>query len=249
MKIGLALSGGAALGIAHLGVLKYLEEKQVSLSYLAGTSVGSIVASLFCAGISLNDMEKIVLSFTWKEVAKPALPRWGLIDSLYLERIVEFHIGTVLFEDLKVPLLVNALNLTSGEEVVFDKGPVAAAVRASCAIPGIFTPIRDGGKLLVDGGVINNLPAKLLKEKQLDKVIAVDLSARNPLLGKPHNIFEVLLQSFLIIQRTQRQGCHQYADLLIEPELSGFTPWDVTKAEQLIQRGYEACREALASDI
>ncbi len=246
MKIGLALSGGVARGIAHIGVLKYLAERQIELSFLAGTSAGSIMAGLYCAGIPLADIEKIALGFSWKALFKPTLPRFGLVDSALLEKMIEGYIGGISFTDLKIPLLINAVDLVKGEEVVIDSGPVKTAIRASCAIPGIFTPVRLNGMLLADGGVINNIPAKLLKDKGLDRVIAVDLNAQNPLLEAPQNIFEVLIQSYEIIQRNQRQASHAYVDLLVEPVLGDISAWDVGKGAEMIERGYEACRNALA---
>lgn len=246
MKIGLALSGGVARGIAHIGVLKYLAERQIELSFLAGTSAGSIMAGLYCAGIPLADIEKIALSFSWKDLFKLTLSRFGLVDSSLLEKLVEGYIGSIDFTELKTPLLINAVDLVKGEEVILDSGPVAKAIRASCAIPGIFTPVKLNDMLLADGGVINNIPAKLLKDSGLDRVIAVDLNAQKPLLETPQNIFEVLIQSYEIIQRNQRQASHAYVDLLIEPVLGDISAWDVGKGPEMIERGYEACRSVLS---
>ncbi|HOL18457.1 MAG TPA: patatin-like phospholipase family protein, partial [Bacillota bacterium] len=177
MKIGLALSGGVARGIAHIGVLKYLEEQHIKLSCLAGTSAGSIIAGLYCAGIPLDDIEKIALSFSWKDLFKLTLPRYGLVDSTLLEKLIKSYIGDINFSELKIPLLINAVDLLKGEEVILDSGLVAVAIRASCAIPGIFTPVKTNGRLLVDGGVLDNVPARLLKEKGMDMVVAVDVNA------------------------------------------------------------------------
>jgi NTE family protein len=245
MKIGLALSGGVARGIAHIGVLKYLEEREIELSFLAGTSAGSIMAGLYCAGIPLIDMEKIALAFSWKDLFKLTLPRFGLVDSFLLEKLVEEYIGRIDFSELKTPLLVNAVDLVQGEEIIIDSGPVVTAIRASCAIPGIFTPVKLKEMLLADGGVLNNVPAKPLKDKGMDRVIAVDLNAQKPLLETPQNIFEVLIQSYEIIQRNQRQASHAYVDLLIEPDLGDISVWDIGKGALMIERGYEACRRAL----
>jgi NTE family protein len=245
MRIGLALSGGVARGIAHIGVLKYLDERHIKISYLAGTSAGSIMAGLYCAGIPLADMEKIALAFSWKDLFKPTLPRFGLVDSSLLEKIIVGYIGRINFSNLKTPLLINAVDLVQGEEVIMDSGPVATAIRASCAIPGIFTPVKMNGMLLADGGVLNNMPAKPLKDRGVDRVIAVDLNAQKSQLETPQNIFEVLIQSYEIIQRNQRQASYAYVDLLIEPVLGDISAWDVGKGPVMIERGYEACRRAL----
>ncbi|MEW5784356.1 MAG: patatin-like phospholipase family protein [Bacillota bacterium] len=247
MNIGLALSGGAARGIAHIGVLKYLEEINVRPVRIAGTSAGSIVASFYCAGISVDEIERIVLGLTWKDVIKLGLPRMGLINSELLEKFVEFHIGKVTFAQLKIPLTVNAVDLISGEEVIMESGPVATAVQASCAIPGIFTPVCLGNRLLVDGGLLNNVPVKLLHDKGVDYLIAVDINAQRPLLDDPQNIFDVLAQSFYIVQKSRDLLSREYADLIVEPVLGDIAFWDITRAEELMQRGYEACRASMAA--
>lgn len=250
MKIGLALSGGVARGIAHIGVLKYLEEQQIKLSCLAGTSAGSIMAGLYCAGIPLDNLEKIALSFSWKDLFKLTLPRFGLVDSTLLEKLIKSYIGNITFSELKVPLLINAVDLIKGKEVVFDSGPVALAIRASCAIPGIFTPVKINGQLLVDGGVLNNVPARLLKEKGMDMVIAVDVNAAEKKLTEaPQNIFEVLIQAYEIIQWNQRRACHSYADILVKPALNDISAWDLSQGPLLIERGYEACRQSLSGPV
>lgn len=247
MKTGLALSGGAALGMAHIGVLKYLEEIEDVPVCLAGTSAGSIVASLYCAGISPEEIEGIALNLNWKEVARPALPRWGMLDSVYIAKLIEKHIGRIAFAELKKPLFINAVDLISGKEIMLHQGRVSLAVAASCAVPGIFTPVKYEDKLLVDGGVVNNLPLNLLRDQGLDRIIGVDLSTRKTLDGSPKNIFEILLQSFLILQRYQRSIHESHADLIIEPELDQFALWDISNSEQLIHKGYESCKQALAN--
>lgn len=246
MSIGLALSGGVVRGVAHIGVLKYLAERRIALCHLAGTSAGSIVASLYCAGMPVDEIERVALNFTWKDLVRLKVPRLGLIDSSLIEEFMEKLIGRIDFAGLKIPLLVNAVDLLSGEEVVLDSGPVATAVRASCAIPGIFTPVKLDDKILVDGGLLNNVPAKLLRNRGIGRVIAVDLKERKPLAREPQSILEVLVQSFDIVQRNQHRACHGYADILIEPDLAGIPAWDAGQAELLIRRGYEAAREALA---
>lgn len=246
MSIGLALSGGVVRGVAHIGVLKYLAEQRIELNHLAGTSAGSMVASLYCAGMPLEEIERVALSFTWKDLLRLKVPRLGLIDSAMIEEFMEKLIGRVDFTGLEIPLLVNAVDLLSGEEAVLDSGPVAAAVRASCAIPGIFTPVKMDHKVLVDGGLLNNVPAKPLRDRGIGRVIAVDLKERKPLAKEPQSIFEVLVQSFDIVQRNQHRAGHRYADILIEPDLAGIPAWDTGQTELLIKRGYEAARTALA---
>lgn len=245
MDIGLALSGGAARGIAHIGVLKYLEEQQVKPCCLAGTSAGSIVGALYCFGKSPDEMIKVAEKISWKDLVKLSIPKLGLIKSSKLLEILTDYIGDMDFADLKIPLMINAVDLLSGEEVVMTEGSVVEAVQASCSIPGIFTPVKRNDQLLVDGGLLDNVPVTVMKERDLDFLIAVDVGAQKPLQKEPGNIFEVLMQSFDIIRRQQDMIAHKHADLIIEPELGDIALWDVNKIDLLVERGYDAAKEAL----
>lgn len=245
MRVGLALSGGAARGIAHIGVIRYLEERGIKPCCIAGTSAGSIVGAFYCAGLSVEEMRQIVSRMSWKALFKIGIPRKGLIDSNLLLHIIEKHIGDITFEQLEIPLIINAVDLLSGEEVILDKGPVAQAVQASCAIPGIFTPVRLNRRLLVDGGLLDNVPVLHMEGRRIDLIIAVDVAAQQPLPKEPGNIFEILFQSYYIIHRHRDIKAHRHADVLIKPDLGDITVFDSGKTEELIERGYEAARLAL----
>ena len=248
MRIGLALSGGAARGIAHIGVLQYLEERGIKPCCVAGTSAGSIVGALYCSGKSVDEIKKIVSEMSWKDLVRLTIPRKGLIRSSLLLTIIKEQIGDITFEELKIPLLINAVDLLRGEEIVFNKGPVAEAVQASCAIPGIFTPVRWKEHLLVDGGLLDNVPVTLMKNRNIDYIIAVDVGAQRPLQKEPDNIFEVLAQSFDIIRRQRDKTAYKYADILLEPDLARFSLWDNSKSDLLIKLGYEEAKKGL-SDV
>jgi len=246
VRIGLALSGGAARGIAHIGVLKYLEERNVKPYCLAGTSAGSIVGAFYCSGMSVEEIKDIALTMTWRNIFKPTLPRMGLINSSQLLSIIQEHLGPVSFRELKIPLIVNAVDLLSGEQVIIDKGPVADAVHASCAIPGIFTPVKWNDQLLVDGGLLDNLPTALIKDRwSIDYIIGVNVAAQRPLDQEPANIFEVLIQSFDIIRRHRDLQSQEFADMLIEPNVADVAFFDTSKADQLLERGYQTAQKVL----
>ncbi len=245
MKIGLALSGGAARGIAHIGVLQYLEERNIKPCCIAGTSAGSIVGAYYCSGRSTSEIKSIVSKMSWKDLFKLTVPRKGLIKISRFLAMLEEQLGDTTFDQLKIPLIVNAVDLVSGEEVLFTEGPVARAVAASCAIPGIFTPIRLNDRLLVDGGLLDNVPAAHLKDRNVDFIIAVNVVAQKPLLREPESIFEVMIQSYDIIRRYRDIPACSHADALIEPELGSYSFWDSSKADELIERGYEAAKEVL----
>ncbi|MBW6462677.1 MAG: patatin-like phospholipase family protein [Firmicutes bacterium] len=245
MNVGLALSGGAARGIAHIGVLKYLEEKKVKPCCIAGTSAGSIVGAMFCSGKTAEEIEDAAKTISWKDLLKLSIPRKGLIKSERLLAILEKYIGDIEFSDLKIPLMINAVDLLSGEEVVITEGKVAEAVQASCAMPGIFTPVRLGEHLFVDGGLLDNVPVTVMEKFDLDYIIAVDVGAQKPLQKEPDSIFEVIIQSFDIIRRQRDMPAHELADIIIEPELGDILIWDISKIDLLIERGYEAAGKAL----
>jgi len=245
MNIGLALSGGAARGIAHIGVLQYLEERGVKPCCIAGTSAGSIVGALYCSGKSVEELTHIASVMSWKDLIRIAIPRKGLIKSSLLHKSLVEYIGDITFEELKIPLIINAVDLLEGEEVLFEEGPVIDAVTASCAIPGIFSPVRLEKRLLVDGGLLDNVPSAHMGNKEVDYVIAVNVTAQRPLKKEPENIFEVLVQAYYILLHQRDIPSYKHADILIEPNLGDYSFWDTGKSKQLIREGYKAAAAAL----
>lgn len=247
LKLGLALGGGAARGLAHIGVLKYLEERQVVPSLVAGTSAGSIVGALYCAGLTPNEMTEIAKALSLKDLVKITIPKKGLISSSLIFDMVEDHLGDLDFAALKIPLLVHAVDLISGEKVVLKEGSVAKAVQASCAIPGIFTPVKLGRQLFVDGGLLDNVPVTSMLEKDLDYIVGVDVGGQKHLDKEPDSIFEILMQSFDIVRRQRDLQAHLHADLMVAPDLAQISIWDISKADLLIEKGYREAEKKLGS--
>ncbi len=245
MRIGLALGGGAARGIAHIGVLQYLEERKVKPCYIAGTSAGSIVGALYCAGKTVDELTRIASVMSWKNLVRISIPRKGLLKSSLLHKTLAEYIGDITFEDLEIPLVINAVDLLEGEEVLIKEGPVLDAVTASCSIPGIFSPYRWNQRLLVDGGLLDNVPSAHMSQKNIDYVIAVNVTAQRPLKKEPDNIFEVLVQSYYILLHQRDITSYKHADILIEPNLGDYSFWDTGKSKELIQEGYKAAAAAL----
>lgn len=245
MRIGLALSGGAARGIAHIGVLKYLEERGVQPCCISGTSAGSIVGALYCSGKSVDELVEIAQKMSWKSLLKLSWPKKGIIESSRLLEVLRQHIGSVYFDELEIPLVVNAVDLLSGKEILIEEGPVAEAVQASCAIPGIFTPVRWKEYLLVDGGLLDNVPAAHIAKRDVDHVIAVDVGAQKPLNKEPANIFEVLIQSYDVIRRNRDMPAYEHTDTIIEPDLGDIAFHDTGDTGLLVERGYKAASRAL----
>jgi NTE family protein len=243
-KLGLALGGGAALGFAHIGVLKALTEAGFEPSAIAGTSAGSIFGALFCAGMSWQEIREASKKISWMSIVSPAVPAMGLLKNEGLEKIITKLTGEKNIEDLPLPFRAVATDLITGKEVILDRGPLARAVQISCSIPGIFVPFEDGGRLLADGGLVNNVPADVARAMGADYVIAVNvISATDG--KKPRNIGEVIFRSIMILQAGVNPNTLRQADLLVRPNLAGFSPQDISKKEEIIAAGEEAMKEML----
>src|SRR5438552_2658340 len=176
-KIGLALGSGGARGIAHIGVLSVFQELNIPISYLSGTSSGSLVGALYASGIQGKELEACGIAYGWHDARKlNYVPRMGLASNIRMAAYLHKRIGNPTFKDLRIPFYVVATNLTTGRTKVFHDGPVIPAVRASCAIPGIFDPVEINGELYCDGGLLDRLPCDILREVGADLVIGVELS-------------------------------------------------------------------------
>lgn len=239
-KVGLALSGGVAKGIAHIGVIKALIELGVPIDAIAGTSSGSLVGALAAAGVTPEEMEQLTRQTRWRDLVRPVLPRLGLLDSGPMQRFLTSLLGDRRIEDLAVPYAAIATDIETGQEVVLTRGPVAQAVRASCAVPGFFRPVRIDGRLLVDGGVSNNVPANVPRRLGVDFVIAVDLSGRlGPELTRK-SVLSILLRSFEIMQHDKRAIEVKGADVVIRPRVEGIGLVNLDAVDAYLAAGYEA---------
>ena len=180
-KIGLALSGGGARGLAHIGVLKVLERKGIPVDYLAGTSMGGVIAAGYAAGFDTAYLEQEAQRMSrWRNLlplVDRSLPGLGLVKGERVRDYLASQLGEMTFDQLRIPLALVAVDLLTGKEVALQSGVVADAVRATISLPGVFAPFPLDGRLLVDGGVLNNLPADVVRGMGADVVIAVDVSA------------------------------------------------------------------------
>lgn len=177
-KVGLALGSGSARGLAHIGVLRAIEEAGIEIDVIAGTSMGALIGAIFAAG-KLDGLAARFLDFDWKSIVSlldPVFPRTGLIDGQKIADFVHAHVQAARIEDLPIPFRAVATCIMSGEEVVCGAGDLIEAVRASISVPGIFTPVRSNGRILVDGGLVNPVPVSVVRAMGADLVIAVDLN-------------------------------------------------------------------------
>lgn len=237
-KIGLALGGGAVLGAAHIGVLQAIEEHSISISAISGTSIGSLIAALYAFGKTPAEIKDIALQTKWKNLSSLVLSRFGLLSGDKIAQIIIENIGDVDFDDAKIALNMVATDITTGERVVLNSANVAKSVMASSAIPGIFIPVEIDEKLLVDGGLVENVPVNALRELNADYVIAVDLNAKHS-HKKPDGLIEVLLNTFDIVLNSATSTQLKSADFLVRPDLSEFNAHSTSQIERLIEVGYE----------
>lgn len=242
--IGLALGGGAVLGAAHIGVLKAIEEAEIKIEDIAGTSIGAFVGCLYAFGKNCREIQKIGTELQWLDITGLTLSRFALLSNEKLGDLIIRHIGDRNIEESNIPLAFVATNVKNGEKVILNKGSVAHAVMASSAIPGIFEPVEIDGKLLVDGGVVENVPIQTLHQMGSAYKIGVDLKSKHK-YERPNNVLEVILNSFhfLMMQSSKLQS--KESDLLITPNLSPFSRSDMSQVEDLIEAGYNAANKTL----
>ena len=244
--VGLALSGGATLGAAHVGILRALEEAEVGVDRLAGTSIGAVAAALYAFGTSTDDIEEIALDMSWLSISSFRLSRLGLLDNRRLGDVLANAIGQPDFEDASIPFGVVATDIGSGERVVLTSGPVVPAVLASACMPGIFQPVEHGGRMLVDGGLVENLPGSVVRSLGARTVIGADLNSRRS-YQKPDDLVDVVLNATdIAINNATRLQSTDAIDLHIAPPLSSYGRFRSRRGAQLIEEGQRAARQALA---
>jgi NTE family protein len=242
-KVGLALSGGAARGIAHIGVIQVLERAKIEVDCVAGTSAGSVVGAAYAAGIGGDRLAEMALAIHWRDFARRVWPRTGFVSFAPLESYIAKVAGDLTFADLTIPYAAVAAELDTGQPVILQEGRVAPAIRASCSVPGLVTPMELDGRLLVDGGVVNNLPISVVRDLGADIVIAVDLIG--PLGRRPKGIGEILTVTLeTLLARAADDPAT--ADVYILIPVRGFRSfYRLSAGKQLIAAGRHAAEEVL----
>ncbi len=237
-KIGLALGGGVVLGAAHIGVLQAIHELDIRVDYVTGTSIGAFIAALYAFGKPWYDIEEIAMGLEWVDTAALALSQYGLLSNQKLGEIVRNLIGDARFKEAKIPLGMVASDVVTGEKVMLTDGNVADAVMASSCIPGIFKPIRINGKMLIDGGLLENVPIMMAREMGAEYVIAVDLFTASHSHRTPDNLVDLLLNTYYSAMRNAARPYNQFADVVIAPDLSEFNLISTDQIPAIIQAGY-----------
>ncbi len=238
-KLGLALGGGSARGIAHVGVLKAFVDLNLPIDYIAGTSAGALVGGFFAAGLDPETMKENALALKWSDFAGFHISRLGVVSSKPIEAFVHRHIGHMTFKQLKTPFAALATNILSGQcEVLNDPDlDVALAIKASASFPGVFEPAEINGKFYCDGGATRNVPAKLLKDMGADVVIAVDVIPKVSLDDVPSHMMGIVDRSLDILLYHMSDLYEDEADLMLRPLTQYFSSRHFKQAETMIAMG------------
>ena len=243
-KIALALGGGAARGFAHVGVIKALEAQGIVPDIVVGTSAGSVVAALYAGGANGFELQKLALSMEDGSVSDWVLPDRGFIRGEALQNFVNKALVNRPMNALPRKLAVVATELRTGELTVLRSGDVGLAVRASSSVPGVFQPVRIGGREFVDGGLVSPVPAKVARDLGADFVIAVDISSK-PKNAKVSSMIDVLLQTFTIMSATVAQYELGQADVVIRPDVGNISGTDFQSKHLAILEGEKAAAEKM----
>ncbi len=242
-RVGLALAGGFARGIAHVGVIRAIRNAGVPIDVVAGTSVGALIGACYCAGVPLNDMQRIARTTTFADFGRWT-PSWlGLANNLRMERYLERFTSAKTFEELTTPLAIAASDINEGVSVYYTRGLLGPPMRGSCAYPGLFVPIQFEGRTLVDGFLTAPVPVEGALLLGADIVIAVYLEAGS--FTTPRTAADVISRSFSIIQRHADLAWRQQADVIIEPDVKPFVWDDFTRTDELVAVGQAAAEAAL----
>ena len=248
LPVGLALSGGTAKAVAHVGVIKALREADIPIDHVSATSGGSIVATLYGSGMPISSMIQQARELSWGKLVSIRLSRLGVISSKRIEDYVRSIVGDMRFEDLKTPVYVVATDLEDGKKAVFSSGPIAKAVRASCSIPQIFMPVEINGRYYVDGGMCEYLPVETLQERGDMFVIASHLAHKKSKYGKPRNYLQLAIHTMGLVAKTNYIVSTKKPDILIHPDMDQFGSFDFEQTERAIEEGYLAT-QAQIEDI
>lgn len=261
MRTGLALGGGGAKGSAHLGILKAFHERGITFDYVSGTSIGAFIGAVYANG----NIERLIEdSFQIKlkdvpSLIRPAISRKGFFSGNQIKNLLSKYIEVDNIEHLKIPLAIASTEINNSELVIFTEGSIGNAVWASMSIPGVLTPYIDGSKMYVDGGFLEPVPVRVLREMGADVVVAVDLitgtsdkkfTSIKPAAGKPFsdkNVFDIIQRSSIITQSKLIANSFEKntPDVVIRPDVSEINTLDFHKSKSGIRKGIEAFEAAL----
>jgi NTE family protein len=244
-KIGYALGGGAVRGAAHIGALRALEDAGLRPDFIAGTSIGAIIGAAYAAGRTTEDLERRFSDLDWFSLVRPTLKlKHSLLDTRKMLGFVRDKLGLSTFESLRTPFAAVTCDLQSGERVALTRGDLVRALGASSALPGIFPPVEIEGRMLVDGGVVENLPVATVRRMGAGFVIGVDLLPAGGSARRPDNLLEIWHRSVYLMVRANHPACDESCHT-ITPRITEFSFTDFKEVPDLVRRGEDAARDAL----
>lgn len=243
-KVGVALSGGSALGIAHIGVLQAFLDHGVPIDCISGTSAGAIVAAGYAFEISLEELRRRAGALNWAAMSSLPDSKLGIVSNRKVEETMTQMIDRRNIEDAAIPLAIVATDIESGEKIVFREGKAALAVRASACIPGFFIPVVIDGKKFVDGGLTENLPLSPLRAMGAEVRIGVNVMRWHS-HKEVKNLVDVMMNAVSILASHQRHLVPQNVDILIEPDLTAYSASDFKRADELVAEGYRAAMKKM----
>lgn len=247
--IGLALSGGGARGFAHIGVLRALLAHNIKIDFIAGTSAGAIVGGAIASGMSIDEIIAMAAAVRWRNMTRPSLSPLGILSNAPMGKFLGARFAAKQFEDAPIPFAAVACDFETGGEVsLTGPGDLAFAIRASCAVPGVFAPLRDdNGRMLVDGGVVSPVPTDAVRQMGADVVIAVDLLACGATFrSRPRTAFGMMFRSAMMLLRAASRNQRYQADLVIVPQIAHLRPDEINKRDEFIRLGEASALEKLA---
>lgn len=244
-RIALVLGAGSARGLAHIGVLQVLEENQIPFDFIVGTSMGAMIGAIYACGADMKMLGRMLEHLDSRLFFDVQLPRMGFISGKRIKELLNLMTKKKSFQETKIPLLVVATDLVSGEEIILEEGSISEAVRASISIPGIFHPVKREEMILVDGAVVNRLPIEVARSRGADLIMAVDVTFGEGRTVSISNTMDVILTAIDIMQKMQFDLVYNKADILIQPAVGGFASKDFEKSQEIIQLGRQAAEAKL----
>lgn len=242
MKLGLSLGGGAVRGLAHIGVLKVFKKHNIPIDFIAGTSMGGAIGGLIAAGIDIEEIEDFVLATTPSYrmvdfgIGKRGLVAGNKVYGMLYQFLEQKGLEDIQIEQLPIPFYAVSVDLKKGKVFVFDKGNLSLAIRATTSVPGLFIPVKYEDKILVDGGILNNLPTDIPRKAGVEVVIAVDVEREHE-EREPRSIIDVLNRSLSLMMVEMRRKNLPFADVVLRPKVGQIQAFDITKVKECIAAG------------
>jgi len=246
-KVALVLSGGGALGFAHIGVIDVLQKHKIPIDMIVGTSMGAIVGGAVACGRKVSELEEVVCKMRTRHLFDFNLNFKGIFSGKSALKFIKREIPNIDQKDTKIPFYCNALDLVKSKEVVFKEGNLIENIRASMSIPGVFTPVKRDNMVLVDGGIVNNMGHDIARREGADIIIAVDVISKSEFSKNVKNLIQCTLQSILIMQKELQQAKRKYYNVIIQPELGHKKQYDFNgkSTKEVIELGRIATEEKI----